>query len=77
MSEDLARVMEPPKINAKTKEVVAFAVTAINGRDFCLNAPAAACSVTGTTTKRLLRSSGPLLWHRGSRTHACCLVLWE
>lgn len=36
----IATVMEPRKIDAKTKEVIAFAIAASNGCDYCINAHA-------------------------------------
>jgi len=36
----MARVLKPRKVDAKTKEVIALVVAAINDCDFCLNAHA-------------------------------------
>jgi AhpD family alkylhydroperoxidase len=36
----MGTVMEPRQIDAKTKEVIAFVVSAVNGCDFCTNAHA-------------------------------------
>lgn len=37
INDHMKRVLEPRKVDAKTKEVIAFAVAAINNCDFCLN----------------------------------------
>jgi len=34
----MQRVLEPRKVDAKTKEAIAFVVAAMNGCDFCLHA---------------------------------------
>lgn len=36
----MGTVMEPRQIDAKTKEVIAYVVSAVNGCDFCINAHA-------------------------------------
>jgi AhpD family alkylhydroperoxidase len=36
----MQRVLEPRKVDAKTKEVIAFVVAAMNGCDFCVDAHA-------------------------------------
>ena len=38
INEHMERVLEPRKVDAKTKEVIAFTVAAINNCDFCINA---------------------------------------
>ncbi len=38
----MARVLKPRKMDAKTKEVIALVVAAMNNCDFCLNAHAGA-----------------------------------
>lgn len=40
LNDHMARVLEPRKVDAKTKEVIALVVAAINDCDFCLNAHA-------------------------------------
>ncbi len=40
INQDMQRVLEPRKVDAKTKEVIAFVVAAMNGCDFCLHAHA-------------------------------------
>lgn len=42
LNDHLARVLEPRKVDAKTKEVIALVVAAINNCDFCLHAHAGA-----------------------------------
>jgi AhpD family alkylhydroperoxidase len=37
----MKRVLRPRKVDAKTKEVIAFVVAAMNGCDYCLHAHAA------------------------------------
>jgi len=38
INEHMTRVLRPRKVDAKTKEVIAFAVAAMNGCDFCIHA---------------------------------------
>jgi len=38
LTEHMGRVMAPGAVDAKTKEVVAFVVSAVNGCDYCINA---------------------------------------
>jgi AhpD family alkylhydroperoxidase len=38
INDHMARVLKPRKVDAKTKEVIAFVVAAMNGCDFCLHA---------------------------------------
>lgn len=40
LNDHMARVLKPRKVDAKTKEVIALVVAAINDCDFCLNAHA-------------------------------------
>ncbi len=38
LNEHMGRVMAPGAVDAKTKEVVAFVVSAVNGCDYCIHA---------------------------------------
>ena len=38
INEHMTRVLRPRKVDAKTKEVIAFTVAAMNGCDFCIHA---------------------------------------
>ena len=40
LNDHMARVLKPRKVDAKTKEVIALVVAAMNNCDFCLNAHA-------------------------------------
>jgi AhpD family alkylhydroperoxidase len=40
INEHMERVLRPRKVDAKTKEVIAFVVAAMNGCDYCLHAHA-------------------------------------
>ncbi|MGH2820428.1 MAG: carboxymuconolactone decarboxylase family protein [Actinomycetota bacterium] len=40
INEHMKRVLRPRKVDAKTKEVIAFVVAAMNGCDYCLHAHA-------------------------------------
>lgn len=41
LNEHMARVLKPRKVDARTKEVIALVVAAVNDCDFCLHAHAA------------------------------------
>ncbi|MFQ5968716.1 MAG: carboxymuconolactone decarboxylase family protein [Acidimicrobiia bacterium] len=57
---------DPRKVDAKTKGVIAFTVAAINGCDFCLNAPTAGLRRHGYDDEAIAEILGTLaLWHRG------------
>jgi len=49
----LKAIMAPGKVDALTKEIVALAVSATNGCNYCINSHTAACQKLGLTLEQL------------------------
>ncbi len=73
----MARVLAPRKVDAKTKEVIAFAVAAVNGCDFCINAHATGLRRHGYDDEAIAEILGTVaLWSEVNRFNIGARVTW-
>ncbi len=77
MDEHMARVLKPRKVDAKTKEVIAFVVAAMNGCDFCLHAHAMGLRRHGYDDEAVAEILGAAaLWSEINRFNIGARVTW-
>jgi AhpD family alkylhydroperoxidase len=77
IADHIARVMRPSKVDAKTKEVIAFAVAAINNCDFCINAHQAGLKRLGYDDEAVAEILGTVsLWSEVTRFNIGAQVRW-
>lgn len=73
----MARVLEPRKVDAKTKEVIAFAVAAVNDCDFCINAHQLGLKRFGYDDEAIAEILGTVsLWSEVTRFNIGAQVRW-
>ena len=77
INDHMAKVLEPRKVDAKTKEVIAFTVAAINACDFCLNAHTAGLHRHGYDDEAIAEILGTVaLWSEVTRFNIGAQVTW-
>ena len=77
IADHIARVMEPRKVDTRTKEVIAFAVAAINNCDFCLNAHQLGLKRLGYDDEAIAEVLGTVsLWSEVTRFNIGAQVRW-
>lgn len=77
INEHMTRVLAPRKVDAKTKEVIAFVVAAMNGCDFCLNAHALGLRQHGYDAEGIAEILGAVsLWSEINRFNIGARVTW-
>jgi AhpD family alkylhydroperoxidase len=77
INEHMARVLKPRKVDAKTKEVIAFVVAAMNGCDFCLNAHSTGLRRHGYDDEAIAEILGTAaLWSEVNRFNIGARVTW-
>ncbi len=77
VSRHMATVMEPRKIDAKTKEIIAFVIAAANGCDFCINAHSGALRRMGLGDAELAEVlSVAALWEEVTRFAIGARLQW-
>jgi AhpD family alkylhydroperoxidase len=77
INQHMQRVIEPRKVDAKTKEVIAFVVAAMNGCDFCLHAHAMGLRRHGYDDEAIAEILGAAsLWSEVNRFNIGARVTW-
>ncbi len=77
INQHMQRVLEPRKVDAKTKEVIAFVVAAMNGCDFCLHAHAMGLRRHGYDDEAIAQILGTVsLWSEVNRFNIGARVTW-
>jgi len=77
INEHMTRVLRPRKVDAKTKEVIAFAVAVMNGCDFCTNAHAMGLRGHGYDDEGVAEILGAVsLWSEINRFNIGARVTW-
>jgi AhpD family alkylhydroperoxidase len=77
MNDHMARVLAPRKVDAKTKEVIAFVVAAMNGCDFCLNAHSMGLRRHGYDDEAITEILGATaLWSEVNRFNIGARITW-
>jgi AhpD family alkylhydroperoxidase len=77
INEHMARVLKPRKVDAKTKEVIAFVIAAMNGCDFCLHAHAMGLKRHGYDDEGVAEILGTAaLWSEINRFNIGARVTW-
>lgn len=77
IADHMARVLEPRKVDAKTKEVIAFTVAAINNCDFCINAHQGGLKRLGYDDEAVAEILGTVaLWSEVTRFNIGAQVRW-
>ncbi|MFQ5875929.1 MAG: carboxymuconolactone decarboxylase family protein [Dehalococcoidia bacterium] len=77
LTEHMARVLAPRKVDAKTKEVIAFVVAAMNGCDFCVNAHTMGLKRHGYDEEAIAEILGTTaLWSEVTRFNIGARVTW-
>ncbi|MBI3970556.1 MAG: carboxymuconolactone decarboxylase family protein [Chloroflexi bacterium] len=77
VSRHIFTVMEPRNIDAKTKEIIAFAISAVNGCDFCINAHNLALRRMGLGDAELAEILGVVaLWEEVTRFNIGARLQW-
>lgn len=76
-NEHMTRVLRPRKVDAKTKEVIAFTVAAMNGCDFCINAHSMGLRMHGYDDEAIAEILGAVsLWSEINRFNIGARVAW-
>ena len=77
INEHMKRVLRPRKVDAKTKEVIAFVVAAMNGCDYCLHAHAMGLQRYGYDDEAIAEVLGTAaLWSEVNRFNIGARVTW-
>jgi AhpD family alkylhydroperoxidase len=77
INEHMTRVLRPRKVDAKTKEVIAFVVAAMNGCDFCLHAHTMGLRRHGYDDEAIAEILGAAaLWSEINRFNIGARVTW-
>lgn len=77
INDHMARVLKPRKVDAKTKEVIAFAVAAMNDCDFCINAHTMGLRRHGYDDEAIAEILGTVaLWSEVTRFNIGAQVRW-
>lgn len=77
INEHMQRVLEPRKVDAPTKEVIAFTVAAINQCDFCINAHTAGLKRHGFDEQAIAEVLATVsLWSEVTRFNIGAQVRW-
>lgn len=77
ITEHMERVLAPRNVDAKTKEVIAFVVAAMNGCDFCLHAHALGLRRHGYDDAGIAEILGTTaLWSEVTRFNIGARVTW-
>ena len=77
LNEHVTRVMAPRKVDARTKEVIAFVVAAMNGCDFCAHAHAGGLKRHGYDDEGIAEILGTAaLWSEINRFNIGARVTW-
>jgi AhpD family alkylhydroperoxidase len=77
INEHMTRVLRPRKVDAKTKEVIAFTVAAMNGCDFCVHAHALGLRRHGYDDEAIAEILGTVaVWSEITRFNIGARVLW-
>lgn len=77
INDHIARVMAPRQVDAKTKEVIAFVVAAMNGCDYCINAHAMGLKRHGYDNEAIAEILGTAaLWSEVTRFNIGARVTW-
>ena len=77
LNEHMTRVLAPRKVDAKTKEVIAFVVAAMNQCDYCINAHARGLRRHGYDDEGIAEILGTVaLWSEVNRFNIGARVSW-
>lgn len=77
LNEHMTRVLEPRKVDARTKEVIAFAVAALTGFDFCAHAHTLELHQHGYDDEAIAEILGTVaLWSEVTRFNIGARIHW-
>lgn len=77
INEHMTRVLAPRKVDAKTKEVIAFVVATMNGCDFCIHAHTLGLKRHGYDDEAIAEILGTTaLWSEVNRFNIGARVTW-
>lgn len=77
LNEHMRRVLKPRKVDAKTKEVIAFTVAAMNGCDFCAHAHFNGLKRHGYDEEAIAEILGVVaLWSEVTRFNIGARTMW-
>jgi AhpD family alkylhydroperoxidase len=77
INQHIQRVLRPRKVDAKTKEVIAFVVAAMNGCDYCLHAHAMGLRRHGYDDEAIAEILGATaLWSEINRFNIGARITW-
>ncbi len=77
LNDHMTRVLKPRKVDAKTKEVIAFTVAAMNQCDFCINAHTMGLKRHGFDDEAIAEVLGTVaLWNEVTRFNIGARVTW-
>jgi AhpD family alkylhydroperoxidase len=77
INEHMKRVLRPRRVDAKTKEVIAFVVAAVNACDYCLHAHAMGLRRHGYDDEGIAEILGTAaLWSEVTRFNVGARVTW-
>lgn len=78
MNDHMTRVLTPRKVDAKTKEVIAFVVAVMNQCDFCINAHASGLRRFGYDDEGVAEVlAATALWSEVNRFNIGARVSWR
>lgn len=77
LNDHMTRVLEPRKVDARTKEVIAFAVAALTGCDFCSHAHTMGLRRHGYDDEAIAEILGTIaLWSEVTRFNIGARISW-
>ncbi len=77
LNDHMARVLEPRKVDARTKEVIAFTVAALTGCDFCAHAHTMGLRQHGYDDEAIAEILGTVaLWNEVTRFNIGARIHW-
>jgi len=77
LNDHMARVLEPRKVDARTKEVIAFTVAALTGCDFCAHAHTMGLRQHGYDDEAIAELLGTVaLWNEVTRFNIGARIHW-
>lgn len=77
LNDHMARVLEPRKVDARTKEVIAFTVAALTGCDFCAHAHTMGLRHLGYDDEAIAEILGTVaLWNEVTRFNIGARIHW-
>lgn len=77
LNDHMARVLEPRKVDARTKEVIAFTVAALTGCDFCSHTHTMGLREHGYDDEAIAEILGTVaLWNEVTRFNIGARITW-